>query len=199
MRRKTQFWRPCLMRLEEVSIGEFKNLRDLRIHFDEDSPYTVLVGENGAGKSNLIEALSLIFRNLDLGLEAPFSFNLKYHCRNQSVHVIAELGQFPRFLTKAAGESEYRDLSRKHFMAEDPSGRPLYRPAFVFGYYSGPSDRLSELYEYHRNRFYSQLIKEQGDQVQAPLLSVNAYRRLFYAQTLHGQFALLAFFMNSGL
>src|SRR4029077_6643936 len=197
MRRKTQFWRPCLMRLEEVSIGEFKNLRDLRIHFDEDSPYTVLVGENGAGKSNLIEALSLIFRNLDLGLEAPFSFNLKYHCRNQSVHVIAELGQFPRFLTKAAGESEYRDLSRKHFMAEDNPGRPLYRPAFVFGYYSGPSDRLASIFEKHRERYYSWIIKSPEQRGGVAFGDPNTLRRLFYAQTLHGQFALIAFFMEA--
>jgi len=69
------------MRLDEVTIEEFKNLRDLHIDFDEQSPYTVLVGENGAGKSNLIEALTLIFRNLDLDIEAPFGYELKYQCR----------------------------------------------------------------------------------------------------------------------
>ena len=61
------------MRLDAVRIGTFKNLQDLSVDFDEGSPYTVLVGENGAGKSNLIEALALIFRNLDLDVEAPFT------------------------------------------------------------------------------------------------------------------------------
>ena len=60
------------MRLDEVRIGSFENLRDLHVDFDEESPYSVLVGENGAEKSNLIEGLALIFRNLDLGVEAPF-------------------------------------------------------------------------------------------------------------------------------
>ena len=77
------------MRLDEVTISEFKNLRDLYVDFDEGSSYTVLVGENGAGKSNLIEALSLIFRNLDLDLEAPFSYHLKYQCREYDVEVRA--------------------------------------------------------------------------------------------------------------
>jgi recombinational DNA repair ATPase RecF len=77
------------MRLDEVTIGEFKNLRDLRVDFDESSSYTVLVGENGAGKSNLIEALSLIFRNLDLDQEAPFTYHLKYRCRDHDIEVRA--------------------------------------------------------------------------------------------------------------
>ena len=33
------------MRLDEVTISEFKNLRDLYVDFDEGSSYTVLVGE----------------------------------------------------------------------------------------------------------------------------------------------------------
>ena len=66
------------MRLDEVTIGNFKNLRNLCVNFDESSPYTVLVGANGAGKSNLIEALGLIFKHLDLDLKAPFDYNLKY-------------------------------------------------------------------------------------------------------------------------
>ena len=39
-------------------------------------------GENGAGKSNLLEALTIIFRNLDLELKAPFDYKLKYECRS---------------------------------------------------------------------------------------------------------------------
>jgi len=62
------------MRLDRVIVKEFKNLKNLDVDFDEDSPYTVLVGENGAGKSNLLEALTLIFRNLDLDVEAPFDY-----------------------------------------------------------------------------------------------------------------------------
>ena len=81
-------------------------------------------------------------------------------------------------------------------MAEDQDGRPRRRPAFVFGYYSGPSDRLASIFEKHRERFYSWIIKapeQRGKAISDP----NALRRLFYAQTLHGQFALIAFFMEA--
>lgn len=185
------------MRLNEVTIGEFKNLRNLRVDFDESSPYTVLVGENGAGKSNLIEALSLIFRNLDLDQEAPFSYHLKYRCRDYDIEVRAAAGQFPQFWTKRRTESEYAELPRKRFMADDKDGRPLYRPAFVFGYYSGPSDRLAVIFEKHRERYYSWIIKSPAQRGNVNLADPNSLRRLFYAQTLHGQFALIAFFMEA--
>jgi energy-coupling factor transporter ATP-binding protein EcfA2 len=184
------------MRLDAVTIGEFKNLRDLYIDFDETSPYTVLVGENGAGKSNLIEALSLIFRNLDLDQEAPFSYRLKYQYRGHEVEIRAATDQHSQFRVKHHGEAEYRELTRKRFMTEGPDGRPLYRPAFVFGYYSGPSDRLASIFEKHRERYYSWIIKAPG-QREKEVTDPNSLRRLFYAQALHGQFALIAFFMEA--
>ncbi len=184
------------MRLDEVTIGEFKNLRDLYVDFDEGSPYTVLVGENGAGKSNLIEALSLIFRNLDLDLEAPFSYHLKYQCREYDVEVRATADHYPELRAKRRSETEYRELPRRLFMAHDADGRPLYRPAFVFGYYSGPSDRLASIFERHRERYYSWIIKSPAQRGRE-LTDPNSLRRLFYAQTLHGQFALIAFFMEA--
>jgi recombinational DNA repair ATPase RecF len=58
------------MRLDKLAIGSFKNLRDFSIDFDEQSPTTVLVGRNGTGKSNLLEALTIIFRDLDLVLHS---------------------------------------------------------------------------------------------------------------------------------
>lgn len=187
------------MRLHELMIGDFKNLRNVTVRFDEQSPYTVLVGENGAGKSNLIEALSLIFRNLDLELEAPFTYVISYRCRGTRVRVVAERDEFPKFFVAAAADVEsYAEISRKQFMRDGDDGRPLYRPAFVFGYYSGPSDRLASLYEKHRERYYNWIIKPVASRHRA-VGDPNSLRRLFYAQTVHGQFALLAFFMAPGL
>ncbi len=182
------------MRLDEITIQEFKNLRDFSLKFEETSPYTVLVGENGSGKSNLIEALTFIFRNLDLDIEAPFGYRLKYRCRGNDVEITAEQGAFPEFKVRHPGSSEYRTLRRRQFMAADENDRPLYRPAFVFGYYSGPSDRLADLYERHRERYYRFIIKPASKR---KAIASNALRRLFYAQTHHGQFALLAFFVQT--
>ena len=75
------------MRLHKLWVGNFKNLRDVTIDFDNESPTTVLVGRNGTGKSNILEALTIIFRDLDLGHIPPFQFKLSYACRGHEVKV----------------------------------------------------------------------------------------------------------------
>ena len=183
------------MRIDELWVEAFKNLRDLRVQFDRESPYTVLVGENGSGKSNLLEALALIFRSLDLDEEAPFSYELKYQCRSHDVEVVAKENRYPKFRTKPAGGGAYEALPRRKFMTADEDGRPLYRPTFVFGYYSGPGDRLASIFEKHQERYYGAIIKEPSAR-SVDSGDASALRRVFYAQTLHGQFALIAFFME---
>ena len=55
------------MKVDKLYIrSRFKNLEDVQIDFDEEHLMTVIVGRNGAGKSNVLEALVVIFRNLDL-------------------------------------------------------------------------------------------------------------------------------------
>ena len=185
------------MRIREVAIAEFKNLHDLRCDFDAASPYSVLVGENGSGKSNLLEALALIFRNLDLDEEAPFTYKIRYQCRGHDIEVDATADQHPKFRVASHKDADHADLSRTQFMECDEQNRPLYRPAFIFGYYSGPSDRLSTIFDKHQERYYSWIIKSPSQRGKGPP-DPNTLRRAFYAQTLHGQFALIAFFMESG-
>lgn len=69
------------MQLLRIRIPAFRNLRDLDISFESHLPPAVgasadaqpkpirshaLIGQNGTGKSNLIEALITIFRDVDL-------------------------------------------------------------------------------------------------------------------------------------
>jgi predicted ATPase len=185
------------MRLISATIEQFKNLNDVTINFDSDSPFTVFVGENAAGKSNMIEALTTIFRDLDLDTTCSLSYKLEYKCRGNFVRVEGKQGQGPHVSVRHAGKKSFESITRKQFMAADDADKPLYRPAFVFGYYSGPSDRLSELYDKHRDRYYSWIIRSRDRRSDDEDIDPNSLRRLFYAQTLHGQFALLAFFMSS--
>ena len=48
------------MKLEKLRIENFRSFRDETICFDE---YTCLVGSNGAGKSSVLTALNVFFRN----------------------------------------------------------------------------------------------------------------------------------------
>ena len=78
------------MRLDKLTIKHFKNLRDFIIDFDESSLTTVLIGQNATGKSNLIEALVIIFRDLDLGTPPSFPYKLSYICRKNAVGIDAD-------------------------------------------------------------------------------------------------------------
>ncbi|MFZ3114458.1 MAG: AAA family ATPase [Syntrophales bacterium] len=161
----------------------FKNLNNFKIEFDESSSMTVLVGRNGTGKSNILEALTIIFRDLDLEASTPlFSYELEYTCRRYRITVDADLA---RSTKKIQISVDGTPLSGKAF-SED---KRTYLPNYVFGYYSGPSNRMQEHFLKHQERFYNDLINN-TDEKDLPL------RPLFFAQHIHSQFVLLAFFLE---
>lgn len=166
------------MRLKKLKIARFKNLREFSINFDQDSPTSVLVGRNGTGKSNLLEALIIIFRDLELGERPLFKYELEYSCRDRNIRIDADPErQKDLIVIHVDGDP----LSYKRF-AEDSERR--YLPNYVFGYYSGPSNRMETHFEKHQEKFYRDLLKS----VDRPL------RFLFYARLVHSQFVLLSFF-----
>ena len=175
------------MRLDYLYIEEFKNLRKLEMDFDESSLATVVVGRNGTGKSNVLEALVLIFRNLDLKKPAPFPYRIQYECRGKIILIDATSN---RPVYKVGSDKDnLKTISKKAFEETDDSGLRRYLPAHVFGYYSGPSNRLEEHFDAHQVIFYRDLLAGK------PTAHL---RPLFYARTVHSQFVLLAFFSGLG-
>ena len=72
------------MRLDKVYIDGFKNLKQLEVDFDERHLTTVLIGQNGAGKSNLIEALAIVFSHVDLRSAAlRFRYRITYRIQTR--------------------------------------------------------------------------------------------------------------------
>jgi predicted ATPase len=175
------------MRLDYLYIEEFKNLRKLEMDFDESSLATVVVGRNGTGKSNVLEALVLIFRNLDLKEPAKFPYRIQYECRGRIVHIDAT-SKKPVYKV-GPDKDALKTISKKAFEEADGNGYRRYLPAHVFGYYSGPSNRMEEHFDAHQVRFYRDLLDGK------PTAHL---RPLFYARTVHSQFVLLAFFSGMG-
>jgi predicted ATPase len=165
------------MRLHRLEIASFKNLRDFAIDFDQQSPISVLVGRNGAGKSNLLEALTIIFRDLDAGADPSFGYVLEYSCRGRQLKIEAHPGG------RDVATIDGVPVHRRQLGQVDGE---RYLPSYVFGYYSGPSNRMEEHFKKHQERFYRDLINGKDQ----PL------RPLFYARPIHSQFVLLAFFLK---
>ena len=172
------------MRLKALRLGKFKNLSDFSIDFDQDAITTVLLGGNGTGKSNLLEAIVLIFRNLDLGLAPSFQYDLSYGIRGRSIEIHADPA-LPKSHTRA-----FVDGKEIRFRAFVTNAERPFLPKYVFGYYSGPSDRLAAHFERHQNQFYRALIQPDARIENLPL------RPMFYARLVHSQFVLLAFFID---
>ena len=49
------------MKLKSLWIQEYKNLKDFQLDFEKGNNLSILIGNNGSGKSNVLEAISGIF------------------------------------------------------------------------------------------------------------------------------------------
>ena len=188
------------MKIDRLEIrSRFKNLEGVCIDFDQTNLMTVIVGRNGSGKSNVLEALVAIFRNLDLGEAPPFSYRLIYRLGSGDgatwVRIDADPGRQPAEqyeANHAASLSEVElggEVIKRSRLHRTRDGRADFLPKYLFAYYSGPSDRLEDYFRRHRTDFYRRLLKNQVD-------LTGEIRPLFYAKPIHSQFVLLAFFLG---
>jgi predicted ATPase len=193
------------MRIDWLKLPKFRNLVDFAVDFDQDSSRQVIVGRNGVGKSNLLEAVTRIFRDLDLEVTTTFPYEIQYFCHDRLVRIKNEIkhrdnpskqGAFTRsyevcgdaskdlvgsFKFERIAEAEFFKRNRSN--AINSAGERLL-PNYVFGYYSGTLSRFEAIFQRHEEQYYSEQISGR----EAPL------RSLFLAKPRHSQFALLAFF-----
>lgn len=208
------------MRLISLKIGSdkegekqrFKNLKNVCIAFDKDEWITVVIGWNGTGKSNVLEALATLFRDLIMGKDQwnnknkpSFAYVVRYFCHDKEIEINAD----PDRASNAYIVS-YRELNPKE-SNQPPEQQDLlpaaetdtatlhpikftefkkrqdeFVPKYIFGYYSGHSDRMYEVFRPYLERYD----KDLRNGIDPGL------RQLFYARPVHSQFALLAFMLN---
>lgn len=166
------------MRIDKVKINGFKNLNQFEIDLDQTKMHTVLLGQNAAGKSNFLEALVIIFRDLDLDNKPLFPFEIEYQCKSNKIKIIGDP------TTSSSYEFFVNDFDKATTKAAFYRDKEEHLPKYVFSYYSGVSNRLLEHFDTHQNRFYKELLEGKDE----PL------RPLFYARLIHSHFVLLAFY-----
>lgn len=172
------------MRIDRLHIDGFRNLREFTINLEEHQFTTVLIGDNGTGKSNLIEAIVLLFRELDLGRPAPFVYEIRYRCRGNDVLIRGAIGVRP---VVALVET---DAVKTVAWAEFVRRKDELLPKYVFAYYSGPSNRLESYFFQHQKAFYDVLLNTHTGE--APPI-----RRLFFCLPEHSRWVLLSYFLHS--
>jgi predicted ATPase len=177
------------MRLDLLQVDGFKNLNNVSVDFDEDELSTVLVGLNGTGKSNVLEALVTIFKSLDLREAIPFRCFLRYECNNHTIEIDNSWSD------RSAGLKILVDnipITSNRFVEQADA----MLPSHIFGYYSGGTRRFEVLFDKHQSRYYSNIIKPGSEKSVNPLEP--SLRRLFYARPFYGQLSLLTYFANLG-
>lgn len=191
------------MRLERLRIPNFRNLRDFEIAFngtctDEDGGDRIfrthaVIGQNGSGKSNMIEAIVTIFRDLDLNERTLFDYELDYSRKydNQLYEIkIVNAAGSPLAVTINGEPVDPWLLSDRY---GEIDGKPergsarMYLPSHIFTYYSGKSERLESLFRDHQERFIDNLTDYDEE-----LDSDSPLRRLFYCRHPHSKLVLLA-------
>lgn len=127
------------MKLLSLHIDKYKNLSG-DYDFTTQDGYIALIGENGSGKSNLLEAISLIYHGIFDKKEIPFDYTIKYQIGDS----IYERG---KRIAKKDGEA---------IKASD-----IYHPSSIIACYSGEDRRLWALaYKDYYNRYFNKAIGE---------------------------------------
>jgi len=205
------------MRLDKLTLGSpkdspthrFRNLKDVTIDFDQGHWVTVVIGWNGTGKSNVLEALAIIFREL-ISQKRPavgFAFQLTYRMgRGQNQRLIhidhdPDRSKDPYHIWIAdSSEIAQADLVEELITFDGPSGtppgrpvklsafltNPAYLPRYVFSYYSGESTRMRDVFLPYLETYDNKLRNGEDP----------GLKRLFYAMPVHSQFVLLAFLIQ---
>lgn len=187
------------MRIDWLWLDKYKNLSDLTINFSQDHLITVLIGRNGTGKSNVLEALTIIFRDLLMAERVPsFKYRIAYEIRGRWVFVDSDPKRKNVYRAKSISKVDQQEpypvgalfedlkgelISRTKLIGEDSQ----YLPRFLFGYYSGESERMREVFRKYLKSYDDKLIKSLDP----------GLKRMFFAEPVHSNFVLLSFIVNN--
>lgn len=154
------------MRLKNLHIKGYKNIDDLSLDFTHKDGITLIIGNNGCGKSNIIEAVSSIFAGLyENRVHKPdFDYSIVYELDGNNID-ISLTGDIYKILVNGV-EMSKTDLHHK---------RKEYLPENIIACYSGESLRLFDNYYRPYYERYIDAIKS-ADKIPAlPMLYVNKY------------------------
>lgn len=183
-------------RLGSLWLEDFKNLKNYKVDFNSAHGLDIVLGWNGTGKSNLFESLVIIFRSLhywsekNKWSEEPLAgYRLSYEIEDKIVEVTWNPAQMKRPAIRQASlpKEDGTELKFEPVRRED-----LLLPKFVFGYYSGPTNRLADHFWPMKRDHYHLLRKTTSDDPHT-LAMLLEQRRFFCAESSHAKFVLLAF------
>lgn len=124
-----------MLRLKLLYIKDYKNIHDQTFDFSGNTGYIALIGLNGSGKSNLLEAISIIFDDL------------------YSIPRVSDIREYEIVYEIDGTLYTYSTVD------EHRNSNPLAKPSSVIACYSGEDLRMWDMayMPYYMNFFYAAL------------------------------------------
>lgn len=133
------------MKIVYIKIDGYKNLKNFELCFENPSSIVAIVGRNGSGKSNFLEAVATIFSSIKVNEEVPFLFEIEYFEGGEKFR-LSNVGGKCCLNDKKIISSMYR-----------------YLPRSLFLYYCGESNRLKEIAESKMDKAFEKSLKANAE------------------------------------
>lgn len=144
------------MKINYIYIDGYKNLNKLELSFDESSTVNALIGNNGSGKSNVIEALTRVFTSVYNDSTVCFVYEIHYTIADNEIVLCNK--EKPVFL--------------KNGKSVKKSEKETFLPRSIFLYYCGETDRLQKLASDCQDKKFEKALKTDGEIVTRYVSSV---------------------------
>lgn len=135
------------MKINYIYIDGYKNLNELELFFNDDSAVNALIGNNGSGKSNVIEALTTVFTSVYNDLDVNFIYEIRYIVEKNEIVISNKEGRGFLKNGKAIKKAEKESLL----------------PRSIFLYYCGETERLKKLALDCQDKKFEKALKNDGE------------------------------------
>lgn len=116
------------MKINYIYIDGYKNLNKLEVSFDNDSTVNALIGNNGSGKSNVIEALTRVFIAVYNDSTVDFVYEIHYTISDNEIVLC----------------NKEKTVFLKNGKSVKKSEKETCLPRSIFLYYCGETDRIQK-------------------------------------------------------
>ncbi len=138
------------MKINSLEINGYKNLNDIQLAFEEHSAVNAIIGNNGSGKSNILEAIVKIFSSVISNEELEFVFDIRYSIDNAHYQITNKENKF--IFTK-----DGKTVKKQEIFTSIPLG--------IFLYYCGETDRLLKLSNDFVDKAFNKALKDHDEVV----------------------------------
>ena len=135
------------MKINYIYLDGYKNLRNLEISFDTDSSVNALIGNNGSGKSNVIEALTKVFISIYTDSKVEFIYEIHYTIEDNEVAI----------------SNRKETVFTKNGNVVKKTERESLLPRSIFLYYCGETDRLKRFVLDCHDKKFEKALKNDGE------------------------------------